>query len=74
MSWLPLLVLSALEGHLLEGSAAVPFLFDVEVHIRHLVALPLLIGAELVVHRRLRSVAKQSLERRLIPAFRWHSR
>ena len=67
VSWLPLLVLSALEGRLLEGSAVVPFLFDVEVHIRYLVALPLLIGAELVVHRRLRSVVKQFLERRLIP-------
>jgi hypothetical protein len=67
VSWLPLLVLSAAEAHLLQGSAVVPFLFDVEVHIRYLAALPLLIGAELVVHRRLRSVVKQFLERRLIP-------
>jgi len=67
VSWLPLLVLSALEGRLLEGGAVVPFLFDVEVHVRYLVALPLLIGAELVVHSRLRSVVKQFLERRLIP-------
>ncbi len=65
--WLPLLLLAALEGHLLKGSVVVPFLFDWEVHIRYLVALPLLIGAELVVHRRLRSVVKQFLERRLIP-------
>ena len=66
-SWLPLLVLSALEGKALGGSAAVPFLLDLEVHVRFLVAMPLLIGAELVVHRRMRFVVKQFLERRLIP-------
>ncbi len=43
VAWLPLLVLSALEGQLLGGSAAVPFLLDVEVHVRFLVAMPLLI-------------------------------
>ena len=67
LAWLPLLLLSALEGRLLGGSAAVPFLFDVEVHIRYLVALPLLIAAELVVHRRMRSLVEVFLERRLIP-------
>src|SRR5512135_3736051 len=45
-AWLPLLVLSALEGHVLRGSVAVPFLLELEVHIRFLVALPLLIAAE----------------------------
>jgi hypothetical protein len=67
LSWLPLLVLSALEGKVLGGIAAVPFLLDVEVHVRFLVATPLLIGAELVVHRRMRFVVKQFLERHLIP-------
>jgi hypothetical protein len=67
LAWLPLLVLSALEGRALGGSVAVPFLLDIEVHIRYLVALPLLIGAELVVHRRMRSVVKVFLERNLIP-------
>ena len=66
-AWLPLLVLSALEGQLLGGSAAVPFLLDVEVHVRFLVAMPLLIAAELVVHQRMRFVVKQFLERHLIP-------
>src|SRR5438094_5644002 len=50
-AWLPLLVLSALEGQMVGGSVAVPFLLDVEVHIRLLVALPLLVIAELVVHQ-----------------------
>jgi hypothetical protein len=66
-AWLPLLVLSTLGGRVLGGITVVPFLLDVEVHIRYLVALPLLIGAELVVHRRMRSLVKQFLERRLIP-------
>jgi hypothetical protein len=66
-AWLPLLVLATLEGRLLSGIAAVPFLSDVEVHIRYLVALPLLIIAELVVHRRMRPLVQQFLERNLIP-------
>ncbi len=65
--WLPLLVLSTLEGKLLAGSTTVPFLLDMEVHVRFLAATPLLIGAELVVHRRLRFVVQQFLERHLIP-------
>jgi hypothetical protein len=67
LAWLPLLVLSALEGHGLGGNVAIPFLLDVDVHIRFLVALPLLIVAELVVHQRMRFVVRQFLERNLIP-------
>jgi hypothetical protein len=67
LAWLPLLVLSALEGHLLGGSVVVPFLLDVEVHIRFLLVVPLLILAELVVHQRMRPVVAQFLERNLIP-------
>ena len=86
LAWLPLLVLSVLEGRAQGSSVAVPFLLDVEVHIRYLVVLPLLVGAELVVHRRMRSVVEVFLERRLIPdsamprfdaaiasAFRWRN-
>ena len=67
VAWLPLLLLSTVEGHVLGGSAVVPFLFDVEVHIRYLVALPLLIAAELVVHRRMRLLISQFVVRRLVP-------
>jgi len=67
LAWLPLLLLSALEGHLLAGSVTVPFLIDVEVHIRFLLAIPLMVSAELVVHRRMRMLVKQFLERNLIP-------
>jgi hypothetical protein len=67
LAWLPLLVLSALEGKALGRNVTVPFLLDVEVHVRFLVALPLLISMELVVHHRMRFVVQQFLERNLIP-------
>jgi hypothetical protein len=61
LAWLPLLLLSTLKGQLMEGGATVPFLFDVQVHIRFLVALPLLIIAELLVHQRARPLQTQFL-------------
>jgi hypothetical protein len=67
LAWLPLLVLSALKGQALGGSTAVPFLRDLEVHIRFLAALPLLIIAEIAVHRRMRPLLRQFLGRNLIP-------
>jgi hypothetical protein len=67
LTWLPLLVLAALEGQALGGRAAVPFLRDVEAHARFLVALPLLIASELIVHQRMRLVVRQFRERGLIP-------
>jgi len=65
-AWLPLLLLSAFTGELWGSRVAVPFLMDVEVHLRFLVAMPLLIVAELVVHRRMRLVVRQFLDRELI--------
>ena len=67
LTWLPLLVLSALEGQALAGKVPVPFLLDLENHNKFLVVLPLLIVSELVVHQRMRFVVKQFLERNLIP-------
>ena len=67
LAWLPLLILSALEGHLLGGGVAVPFFLDLEVHIRFLAVVPLLIIAELVVHERMRPIARSFLQRNLIP-------
>ena len=67
LAWLPLLILSAVQGHLWGNSVAVPFLFDLEVHIRFLVVVPLLVIAELVVHQRLHPIANAFLERNLIP-------
>ena len=66
IAWLPLLILTVVEGHAWGGSIAVPFLMDLEAHVRFLVAMPLLIVAELVVHARMRPVVRQFLERNLV--------
>jgi hypothetical protein len=42
------------------------FLRDIEVHARFLVALPVLIGAELLVHLRIRPVVRRFVERRIV--------
>jgi hypothetical protein len=65
-AWVPLLVLSVLGGHAWGSGVTLPFLYDVEVHVRLLVALPLLVVAELVVHQRMRPIIGQFVERRLI--------
>ena len=67
ITWLPLLVLSIAEGHAWGDRVNVPFLFDVDVHARFLLALPLLIVAELVVHRRMRLVVGTFVKRSLLP-------
>ena len=66
-AWLPLLILSTLGGRAWGDAVRVPFLVDIEVHARLLLALPLLIVAELVVHQRMLPVVRQFLERGLIP-------
>jgi hypothetical protein len=68
VAWLPLLVLSLLQGQSLDAKAAVPFLRDIEVHVRFLLAMPLLIAAELGVHKRMMSVMQRFEERDLVPA------
>ena len=63
--WLPLAVLCAIKGTLL-GGVEIPFLKDIETHARLLVAIPLMLVAELVVHLRMRGVVAQFVERKLI--------
>ncbi len=67
LAWLPLLVLSIAEGHAWGGGVKLPFLHDIEMHVRLLLALPLLIVSELVVHQRMRPLIGQFLARGLIP-------
>jgi len=67
LAWLPLLLLSAAEGHGWSTGVKLPFLYDIEMHVRLLVALPLLIVAEVVVHQRMRLVVRQFLSRGLVP-------
>jgi len=65
VTWLPLAVLTALGGTFLSG-VSVPIVYDLDVHVRFLLALPLLIGAEVIVHLRVRAAVDQFRERNLI--------
>ena len=66
IAWVPLLILAVAQGLALGDRVAVPFLLDIDAHVRFLLVVPLLIAAELVVHQRIRFVAQQFLERELI--------
>src|SRR6185312_8907855 len=66
LAWVPLLILSILDGTLRSGTRQ-PFLLDIDVHVRLLIALPLLIATECAVHRRLRSTVRAFVDRGLIP-------
>jgi len=65
IAWLPLLLLSTFVPG--ENPAQLSFLHDIEVHVRFLIALPILIAAELVVHRRMRPVVDRFVQRRIVP-------
>ena len=64
-AWLPLAVLAGL-GNLAGSGSRLSFLHDVEVHVRFLVALPVLIAAELLVHSRIRPVVRRFVERGIV--------
>jgi hypothetical protein len=67
ITWLPLLILSSLTGHVL-GGVTLPFLHDFETQIRFLIAVPVLIFAELIVHLRLRPVVQNFVKRNIVVA------
>ena len=65
LAWAPLLVLSLIDGYAWSG-VKVPFLLDIETHLRLLVALPLLVFAELIVHQRMPVVVRQFVTRGIV--------
>ena len=65
IAWLPLLLLS-LGGYFAGRAAVISFLRDVEVHARFLVALPVLIVAEVIVHTRLRPSVRRFVQRGIV--------
>ena len=65
VTWLPLAVLTVAGGNFLAG-VSVPFVYDLDAHVRFLLALPLLIAAEVIVHSRLRAIVEEFKERDLI--------
>ena len=65
LTWLPLLFLSALEGQAMAG-VGLAFLQDLEAQARFLLALPLFIVAEVVVHRRLAPAVRLFVEKGIV--------
>jgi hypothetical protein len=65
VAWLPLLLLATL-GSSAGTTGRLSFLRDVEVHVRFLVALPILVAAELIVHSRIRPVVRRFVERGIV--------
>lgn len=65
-TWLPLLILSVVEGRA-SGGVRIPFLYDIHTHTRFLLALPLFLYAERVLHLRMQQTVQRFLERGLIP-------
>jgi hypothetical protein len=61
IAWLPLMLLVSLR----ETSLSF-FLHDMEVHVRLLIALPILIAAETVVHSRMRPAERAFVSRRIV--------
>jgi len=66
LCWLPLLLLTFAHGVALGARMQIPFLFDYAVHLRFLVALPILILAESSIDRRWRGLAAEFLRTKLV--------
>jgi hypothetical protein len=65
LTWVPLFVLSAAQGLLLSG-AQIPFLEDIAAHARFLLAVPVLVLAEIPIGFRLREMVRQFLDSGLV--------
>jgi hypothetical protein len=66
LTWLPIVIWAALESRLLDRAAGEPLLAHYGVHVRCLVAIPLLILAESMALRIVRTIVSQFLENGLI--------
>jgi hypothetical protein len=68
LTWAPLLLLSLVEGRAWGGGVLLPFLMDVETQVRLLIAVPLLILAELKAHQELPPILRCFVDRGLFSA------
>jgi hypothetical protein len=59
-AWLPLLLLSLLDGHALGGGIKIPFLYDIEAHVRFLIA------AEVVVQVRISPLVRRFVKSQIV--------
>jgi len=66
-AWLPLLLLSILAAACGGDAVRISFLKDIEVHLDSCLRAALVVVAELVVHQRMRPLARQFLDRGMIP-------
>jgi hypothetical protein len=66
LAWLPLVLLSVIERHAIGGAIKIPFLHDIEANVRFLVALPVLIIAEFVVHDRISPLVRRFVQRSIV--------
>lgn len=65
VAWVPLFLLTTI-GSSAGNLSRVSFFHDVEVHVRFLIALPILIAAELIVHLRIRPVVGRFVDWRIV--------
>jgi hypothetical protein len=63
--WVPIAVLVVLFGRV-GSDSGLPFLHDIQVHGRFLAAIPLMVLAEFVAHRRLGGIVRQFVDRGLV--------
>jgi hypothetical protein len=67
LTWLPLVILSMLNGHAWSGRVSIPLLLDPVVHSRFLFVVPLLELAQIAVETSLRVQMRHFLDSGLIP-------
>jgi hypothetical protein len=70
ITWIPLLVLSVLQGTAL-GGVQLPFLHDIAAYVRFLFAVPVLVLADPVVGARLRRTVTHFLDSGVVPPDSW---
>jgi hypothetical protein len=66
ITWVPLLILSVIQGLAYGSQVRVPFLYDIAAHVRFLLALPLLIIAEGVIDPRTKAIGMQFINSNII--------
>lgn len=66
VTWLPLLVISMLEGNAWGGRVSLPFLYDLGTHARFLIAIPLLFLADFFAYTRMPATLEQFTKRNII--------
>ena len=66
--WLPLLILSLMQGLAYNRNLQIPFLRDFAVNARFLISLPILVLAEIGIERRVRAIVAHFVESGLVKA------